>query len=189
MYNLIVLINSVKIWGKDQTWEGGEVFRNIWPHLVENLRIIQDEWGFVSLCSNFIITRQAKDVVRGIKKRLGSRNAKVQLLALTVSSFCSPGIYFLVWYHVWRLYLFIIIKQINRFLIINCGGSCLIGVGSRFFLFSLIKNDHSWSLHLYEDKEFDYTEMSSCFPTCKNCMLFLEEIFALNINHVYTLLM
>lgn len=35
----------------------------------------------------FILNRQAKDVVRGIKKRINSRNPRVQLLALTVSSF------------------------------------------------------------------------------------------------------
>lgn len=70
---------------------------------MENLYIIQEEWCFASLYANFVFIRQAKDVVRGIKKRLGSRNAKVQLLALTVSPISSPDIYILVWYHVWRL--------------------------------------------------------------------------------------
>lgn len=39
-----------------------------------------------------LCTRQAKDVVKGIKKRLGSKNPKVQLLALTVNT-CNSNIY------------------------------------------------------------------------------------------------
>jgi len=42
--------------------------------------ILCDVWNW------FLFCRQAKDVVKGIKKRIGSRNPKAQLLALTVSS-------------------------------------------------------------------------------------------------------
>lgn len=38
---------------------------------------------WTSLMMTYI--RQAKDVIRGIKKRLGSKNPRVQLLVLTVS--------------------------------------------------------------------------------------------------------
>lgn len=41
----------------------------------------------LSLC--FFI-RQAKDMVKGIKRRLGSKNPKVQLLSLTVRMIFSP---------------------------------------------------------------------------------------------------